>query len=189
MISDDTIGYVHVKDLYRANQRRRPVRSVLRSVGFIARDRASVELALNRFQTARTPLAIVVDEHGGTSGIVTLQDVIEELIGEVQDEFDQDAPIVEPGDDGAGRRQARLDYLLETVGLPTGRGLPHLGRTSVRAAARRPRVGDEVTLGNFSAQVLEVDGMRIARVLLIPQPEVRRKVETNLRQTRARRRR
>ncbi|NLG66630.1 MAG: HlyC/CorC family transporter, partial [Actinobacteria bacterium] len=95
---DDTIGYVHVKDLYRANPER-PVRSVLRSVGFIA-ETASVELALNRFQTARTPLAIVVDEHGGTSGIVTLQDVIEELIGEVQDEFDQDAPIVEPGDDG-----------------------------------------------------------------------------------------
>ena len=170
---DDTIGYVHVKDLYRANPER-PVRSVLRSVGFIA-ETASVELALNRFQTARTPLAIVVDEHGGTSGIVTLQDVIEELIGEVQDEFDQDAPIVEPGDDGTfsvdGR--ARLDYLLETVGLNLpAEGFPTLGGRVFEQLQRRPRVGDEVTLGNFSAQVLEVDGMRIARVLLIPQPEV-----------------
>ena len=170
---DDTIGYVHVKDLYRANPER-PVRSVLRSVGFIA-ETASVELALNRFQTARTPLAIVVDEHGGTSGIVTLQDVIEELIGEVQDEFDQEAPIVEPGDDGTfsvdGR--ARLDYLLETVGLNLpAEGFPTLGGRVFEQLQRRPRVGDEVTLGNFSAQVLEVDGMRIARVLLIPQPEV-----------------
>ncbi|NLE74193.1 MAG: HlyC/CorC family transporter [Actinobacteria bacterium] len=166
---DDTIGYVHVKDIYRADLDK-PVRSVLRPVSFIA-ETASVEIALSRFQTARTPLVIVVDEHGGTSGIVTLQDVVEELIGEVQDEFDQDAPLVEPVENGAfsvdGR--ARLDYLLEHVGLDLpAEGFPTLGGRVFEQLQRRPHAGDEVILGNFSARVLQVDGMRIARVLLAP---------------------
>ncbi len=164
---DDTIGYVHVKDLYRANPDK-PVRSVLRPVGFIA-ETASVEVALSRFQTARTPLVIVVDEHGGTSGIVTLQDVVEELIGEVQDEFDHEAPLVETAEDGAFSVDggARLDYLLEHIGLDLpAEGFPTLGGRVFEQLQRRPHVGDEVVLGNFSARVLEVDGMRIARVLL-----------------------
>lgn len=169
---DDTIGYVHVKDLYRANPDR-PVRSVLRPIGFIS-ETASVELALNRFRTTRTPLAIVVDEHGGTSGLVTLQDVVEELIGEVQDEFDQEAPEVEPGENGSYSVDggARLDYLQERIGLelPT-EGFPTLGGRVFEQLQRRPRVGDEVVLGNYLARVLEVDGLRIARVLLTPLPQ------------------
>src|SRR5680860_1189367 len=88
---DDTIGYVHVKDLYRADPEK-PVRSAMRPISFIS-ETASIEIVLRRFQSTRTPLAIVVDEHGGTAGLVTIQDVVEELIGEVQDEFDREAPV------------------------------------------------------------------------------------------------
>ncbi|MCJ7795436.1 MAG: hemolysin family protein, partial [Thermoleophilia bacterium] len=114
---DDTIGYVHVKDLYRAD-RSRSVRTLLRPIGFIA-ETASIELALKRFQSTRTPLAIVVDEHGGTAGLVTIQDVIEELIGEVQDEFDHEAPLVEELSEGSYSVDgaARLDYLEEAIDL------------------------------------------------------------------------
>lgn len=166
---DDTIGYVHVKDLYRAD-RSQPVRSLLRPIGFIS-ETASIEIALLRFQSTRTPLAIVVDEHGGTAGIVTIQDVIEELIGEVQDEFDRDAPIVEIVDGGGFSVDggARLDYLEEAVGLRLDdEGFPTLGGRVFEQLQRRPRVGDEVSVGNFRARVLEVDGMRISRVLLVP---------------------
>ena len=96
---DNIVGYVHVKDLYRA-PRDATLRRLLRPIGFIA-ETSNIELALQRFQSTRTPLAIVVDEHGGTAGIVTIQDVVEELIGEVQDEFDLEAPLVED----RGRRQ------------------------------------------------------------------------------------
>jgi CBS domain containing-hemolysin-like protein len=164
---DNIVGYVHVKDLYRAPQDS-ALRRLLRPIGFIA-ETSNIEIALQRFQSTRTPLAIVVDEHGGTAGIVTIQDVVEELIGEVQDEFDQEAPLVEKHDfrtysiDGA----ARVDYLEETLGLQVPEeGFPTLGGRVFEQLQRRPRVDDEVRLGNFDAKVLEVDGMRICRVLL-----------------------
>jgi CBS domain containing-hemolysin-like protein len=164
---DNIVGYVHVKDLYRA-PRDAGLKRLLRPIGFIA-ETSNIEVALQRFQSTRTPLAIVVDEHGGTAGIVTIQDVVEELIGEVQDEFDQEAPEVEDrGDqsysvDGA----ARIDYLEEKLGLRVPEeGFPTLGGRVFEQLQRRPRVGDEARVGNFDARVLEVDGMRICRVLL-----------------------
>jgi CBS domain containing-hemolysin-like protein len=166
---DDAIGYVHVKDLYRTSPEK-TVRSVLRPIGFIA-ETASIAAALQRFQSTRTPLAVVVDEHGGTSGIVTLQDVVEELIGEVQDEFDHEAPLIESLDEGSYSVDgaARIDFLSEGIGLQVpDEGFPTLGGRVFEQIQRRPRVGDEVVVGAFQARVLAVDGMRIARVLLSP---------------------
>ncbi len=164
---DNVVGYVHVKDLYKAPQDG-TLRRLLRPIGFIA-ETSNIEVALQRFQSTRTPLAIVVDEHGGTAGIVTIQDVVEELIGEVQDEFDQEAPPVEERGDGAYSVDgaARVDYLEETLGLQVPEeGFPTLGGRVFEQLQRRPRVDDEVRVGNFHARVLEVDGMRIGRVLL-----------------------
>lgn len=170
---DDTIGYVHVKELYRVDPSR-SVRSLLRPIGFIS-ETASIEMALQRFQSTHTPLAIVVDEHGGTAGIVTIQDVVEELIGEVQDEFDREAPLVEEHPQGGWSVDggARIEYLEEALGYEfPDAGYPTLGGRVFEQLQRRPRVGDEVDIGSFHAHVLEVDGMRISRVLLVPfEPE------------------
>jgi len=164
---DNVVGYIHVKDLYRA-PRDAGLRRLLRPIGFIA-ETSNIEVALQRFQSTRTPLALVVDEHGGTAGIVTIQDVVEQLIGEVQDEFDQEAPVVQRLDeqtysvDGA----ARIDELEESLGLQLAEdGFPTLGGRVFEQLQRRPRVGDEAVLGGYRARVTEVDGMRIGRVLL-----------------------
>jgi CBS domain containing-hemolysin-like protein len=164
---DNVVGYIHVKDLYRA-PRDAGLRRLLRPVGFIS-ETANIELALQRFQSTRTPLALVVDEHGGTAGIVTIQDVVEQLIGEMQDEFDQEDPVVQQvGEDtysvdGA----ARVDELEDSLGLQVPEeGFPTLGGRVFEQLQRRPRVGDEVQLGNYDARVTEVDGMRICRVFL-----------------------
>jgi CBS domain containing-hemolysin-like protein len=130
-------------------------------------------LALQRFQSTRTPLAIVVDEHGGTAGMVTIQDVVEELIGEVQDEFDQEAPMVEVNGDGSYSvdGSARIDYLEDFFGLDfPDEGFPTLGGRVFEQLQRRPQVNDEAIVGDFCARVLDVDGMRISRVLLTPRP-------------------
>jgi CBS domain containing-hemolysin-like protein len=164
---DNIVGYIHVKDLYRA-PRNSTLRRLLRPVGFLA-ETSNVEVALQRFQSTRTPLAIVVDEHGGTAGIVTVQDVVEELIGEMQDEFDSEAPLVEHLDNGdySVDGAARVDYLEQALGLKVPEeGFPTLGGRVFEQLQRRPRVGDEAEVGNFRARVLEVDGMRICRVLL-----------------------
>jgi CBS domain containing-hemolysin-like protein len=126
-------------------------------------------VALHRFQSTRTPLAIVVDEHGGTAGIVTIQDVVEELIGEVQDEFDMEAPEIEEQGDGTYSVDggARIDFLEDALGLHLSEdGFPTLGGRVFEQLQRRPREGDEVQVGDFHARVTEVDGMRISRVLL-----------------------
>jgi CBS domain containing-hemolysin-like protein len=164
---DNILGYVHVKDIYRA-----PVsgtlRRLLRPVGFIS-ETSNIELALQRFQSTRTPLAIVVDEHGGTAGMVTIQDVVEELIGEVQDEFDLEGPLVEVREDGSYSVDggARIDYLEDFFNLEfPDEGFPTLGGRVFEQLQRRPRVNDEAVVGDFHARVLEVDGMRISRVLL-----------------------
>jgi CBS domain containing-hemolysin-like protein len=164
---DNVVGYIHVKDLYRA-PRDAGLRRLLRPVGFIS-ETANIELALQRFQSTRTPIALVVDEHGGTAGIVTVQDVVEQLIGEMQDEFDQEEPVVQQvGEDtysvdGA----ARVDELEDSLYLRVPEeGFPTLGGRVFEQLQRRPRVGDEVQLGNYDARVTEVDGMRICRVLL-----------------------
>ncbi len=170
---DNIVGYIHVKDLYRA-ARDASLRRLLRPIGFIA-ESSNIELALQRFQSTRTPLALVVDEHGGTAGIVTIQDVVEQLIGEVQDEFDLEEPLVHVIDsenysvDGAARideLEEALDLLLPEEGFPT------LGGRVFEQLQRRPHVGDEVILGEYRARVTEVDGMRIVRVLLTHESHV-----------------
>lgn len=164
---DNIVGYVHVKDLYRMPLDA-TLRRLLRPIGFIA-ETSNIELALQRFQSTRTPLTIVVDEHGGTAGIVTIQDVVEELIGEVQDEFDLEAPEVEDRGDGSYSIDggARIDYLESLLGLDVPEeGFPTLGGRVFEQLQRRPQVDDEAHIGEFHARVLEVDGMRISRVLL-----------------------
>ncbi len=169
---DNIVGYVHVKDVYRASGSD-TLRRMLRPIGFIA-ETSNIELALQRFQSTRTPLAIVVDEHGGTAGMVTIQDVVEELIGEIQDEFDAEGPLVEVLEDGTYSVDggARMDYLEGFFNLSfPDEGFPTLGGRVFEQLQRRPREGDEVTVGSFLARVLEVDGMRISRVLMAPLPE------------------
>jgi len=164
---DNIVGYVHVKDLYRA-PRDATLRRLLRPIGFIA-ETSNIEVALQRFQSTRTPLIVVVDEHGGTAGIVSVQDVVEELIGEVQDEFDLEGPLIQGRDNGSYSVDggARIDYLEEILGLHVPEeGFPTLGGRVFEQLQRRPRVGDTATVGNFHAEVLAVDGMRICRVLL-----------------------
>ncbi len=164
---DNIVGYMHVKDLYRA-ERTGGLLRLIRPIGFIA-ETANIEVALQRFQSTRTPLAIVVDEHGGTAGIVTIQDVVEELIGEVQDEFDLEGPPIERQSNGSYSvdGSTRVDDLEEALGMKIPEeGFPTLGGRVFEQLQRRPRVGDEVQVGDFLAEVTEVDGMRISRVLL-----------------------
>ena len=173
---DNIVGYVHVKDLYRAPLDD-TLKRLLRPIGFIA-ESSNIELALQRFQSTRTPLALVVDEHGGTAGIVTIQDVVEQLIGEVQDEFDQEDPLVHKLDDDrySVDGAARMDELEESLNLHLPQeGFPTLGGRVFEQLQRRPRVGDEVPLGLYRAQVTEVDGMRIVRVLLSRMDEAAKK--------------
>ena len=130
---------------------------------------------LRRFQESRIHMAVVVDEHGSTSGVVTLEDILEEMVGEIEDEFDRPRreAVVEAGgvyrvEGSVSLRELgeRLDLPLEDEDVDTLGGLvqKHLGRFA--------EVGDVVRLGRFEARVLRIGRRRVGTVELRPAKDV-----------------
>src|SRR5438876_1003706 len=161
------IGIVHVKDLVGIDRdSRASAREVMRKVPVIP-ETMRLDQALAEFRRQRVQLAVVLDEFGGTAGLVTLEDVIEQLVGEVQDEFDREAPAFKeegPGTyvvDGLTALDAlreRLQLLLVDEPYDTVGGLV-FGRLGRLAA-----VGDTVEIEGYRFQVTGVDGRRVAQV-------------------------
>jgi magnesium and cobalt exporter, CNNM family len=167
---DHIIGIVHVKDLVGVDKDNRTrARDVMRKVPVMP-ETMRLDEALAEFRRQRVQLAIVLDEFGGTAGLVTLEDVIEQLVGEVQDEFDIEAPAFKeeaPGTfvvDGLTSLEALRDRLGVTLvdepydtvgGLVFGR----LGRLAA--------VGDAIEIEGYRFQVTAVDGRRVAQVRVV----------------------
>ena len=117
-------------------------------------------------------LAVVVDEYGGTSGIVTMEDILEELIGEIQDEFDEEMPKVHALDDGRLSVDASLavDELPELLGIPDEEhaGVDTIGGLVLLSLGRMARTGDVVDIGGRRVEVARMRGRRIIRVTIDP---------------------
>jgi putative hemolysin len=130
---------------------------------------------LRELREQRQQLAVVVDEYGATAGIVALEDVLEEIVGEIEDEFDLPDTTLRRLDDTtvevAG--SMTIDDFNETVGtaLPQDRSARTLAGLVFDELGRRPRVGDAVTLGRVTLTVAEMDGLRIARLTVAPVPD------------------
>ncbi len=104
---DDVLGVIFLKDVIRDDDNTRPVVAVMREATFVPESKPVDDL-LSEMQAARTHLVIVVDEYGGTAGLVTIEDILEEIVGEIRDEYDVERPPVEHLPDGAIRVTARL---------------------------------------------------------------------------------
>jgi CBS domain containing-hemolysin-like protein len=105
---DDVVGILYLKDLIRADQAQAvEVRALMRAASFVPESKPIDDL-LSEMQAARTHIAIVVDEYGGTAGLVTIEDILEEIVGEITDEYDVERPPVERLGDGSVRVSARL---------------------------------------------------------------------------------
>ena len=117
---DDVLGVVYLKDLVRADQNA-PVEQIMRSAEFVPESKPVDDL-LSQMQAQRSHMAIVVDEYGGTAGLVTIEDILEEIVGEITDEYDVERPPVERLPDGSVRVSARL--AVEDLGELFGVRLP-----------------------------------------------------------------
>ncbi len=166
---DNIIGILHLKDLVRQQLAGEPfdLRALLRQVPFVP-ETVPVKTLLASFRRLRQHMAIVLDEHGGTQGLVTLEDLLEEVVGEVRDEFDvgeEDAlTIIAPGHLMA-LGTAQLHELEEAVSLGEhGHDVHTVGGLVLAELGRRPLVGDEVRVGNVAFRVEAVDGLTIRRV-------------------------
>jgi CBS domain containing-hemolysin-like protein len=174
---DDVIGIAYTKDLMRIERAGRGAERVeahARAAHYVPETKRVAGL-LREMQDRKFHQSIVVDEYGGTAGLVTLEDLIEELVGEIVDEFDVEEPTVERRADGsvvvAGRMPlSEADELLDAE-LPEG-AWDTVGGLMLDLAGRVPRQGEAVEVGGFRLVAERVQGRRIGRVRIERRPVV-----------------
>ncbi len=166
--SDDVIGFLHVRDLFQSEVSGRSVR-----VGEIARDMLmlpgtrEVLPALADMRREGVHLAIVVDEYGGTAGLLTIEDILEEIVGEIRDEFDEEEPVVRKTEDGSYSTEGRIPIKAVNEVLGSAFESEDFGTTGglvLGLLGRPPKVGDEVASDGYIFRVESVDGARIAQL-------------------------
>jgi len=169
---DHIVGILYAKDLLlwlRSGQREASIGSLLRTAHFVP-DTMKVDALLKDLQARKVHLAIVVDEYGGTAGLVTIEDVIEEIVGEIQDEYDVDEqPITELGaGDLEVDARVPIDDINDLTGLRlTSEESDRIGGIVFERLGRVPKVGDTVHLdGDVTITVLSMDGLRLRRLRL-----------------------
>jgi putative hemolysin len=171
--ADDVSGFLHVRDLYDPELSGQSVR-----VGELARPvlmlpgTNRVLTSLQQMRREGQHLAIVVDEYGGTAGIVTLEDLVEELVGEIRDEYDIDQPeTMRLGETVEVDGLLNIEDFLEETGveLPEGPYETAAGFV-VSALGRFPELGDIVAVNGHRLEVTKVDGRRAERIRVTPGP-------------------
>ena len=166
---DDVVGIVYAKDLMRAMRDRlgsTPIRPLLRPPVFVPETKRVSEL-LKEMQARQRHMSIVIDEYGGTAGLATLEDLIEELVGEIVDEFDVEDPQLEPLPNGDWRVNARmpLDEVNELLRLDLPEGdWDTIGGLVFNALGHVPTEGEAVEIDGHRLRAERVDGRRIGRV-------------------------
>ena len=173
---DNIIGILYVKDLFRRLARGEKdvqIRPYLRSAQFVPESKKIDEL-LRDMQKEKVHIAIVVDEYGGTSGLVTIEDLVEEIVGEIRDEYDVEQEMVLPVSENEALMDARVPFedVRETfdLDLPPADAAPNydtLGGFVVAQLGRFPKSGEAVEAGGAKFVVESVEGRRIRRVRVI----------------------
>jgi putative hemolysin len=163
---DDILGYVHSFDLFKDPKN---IKSMLRPVEYVPETMYAKDV-LNVLIKKRKSLAVVLDEYGGTSGIMTVEDVIEELVGEIEDEHDTIELTEEKTNDNTYTFSARLevDYINEIykIQLPEGEHYETLGGFIVNHTEEIPEKNQEITIEQFHFAIKEVSNTKIELVQL-----------------------
>ena len=171
---DNVIGFVHVRDLLGPGvaNRSAPLGGIVRPVKFLPISK-TVLSSLSEMRRERAHLAVVVDDYGGTAGIVTLEDLVEELIGDIRDEYDleQEQATKLPAGEVEVDGLLNLDEFREQTGIELPEGPYETVAGYVLAAlGRLPSQGDSVPVAGHTITVTELDGRRIARLRVAPTP-------------------
>ncbi len=168
---DDIVGVAYAKDLLQLSEDpegEKDLEDLLRPPYVVPETKKAAEL-LKEFQQEKIHLAIVVDEHGTTAGLVTLEDLLEEIVGEIQDEYDDEDPMYEALSDGSYLVHARLniDTLNDILDLDiTPDGFETVGGLVFNELGRVPEPGEAVPFRNFRIVVREVEGQRIIKAVV-----------------------
>ena len=173
--TDNILGLVYLKDLVqqaRSGAGRQSVRVVVREAVFVPESKRVAEL-LREMQTEKFHMAIVVDEYGGTAGLVTMEDLLEEIVGEISDEYDAEEPGVEvlPGGGIRAPGRASIDEVSEALGIE----LPDaewdtVGGLVFNLLGHVPEADETVRFQGLEFRTERVDGRRIVLVSIVPVP-------------------
>ncbi|MGL4945558.1 MAG: hemolysin family protein, partial [Fusobacteriaceae bacterium] len=170
---DDVIGILYVKDILNSVKRgetEKQIKEFVRVPYFVPETKSIIEI-LKEFQLKKVHIAMVLDEYGGVVGLVTIEDLIEEIVGEIRDEFDQE-------EEETVIKISETEYLIDamidietlnkelSLDLPISEDYESLGGLITTELSRVCIIGDEVILGDVRLEVKELDKMRISRVLL-----------------------
>ncbi len=170
---DHTIGLVHIKDIFRTERPLQSLEEVARQIVFVP-DSLRLDRLLKRMRAERFHMAAVMDEYGGVSGVVAFEDVIEEIVGPVQDEFDLEKPeLVAAGD---GSYQVSGGMLVEELEAALGvefseRDEDTIGGVVLSELGRLPSAGERVEVGPLEIEVVDVRRNRIVSLRIhVKQP-------------------
>ena len=167
---DHIIGFLHVKDLMESLVTGKKVsfRRLARKV-FVVPESMDVSVLLKTMQKNRSQLAIVVDEYGGTAGMVTIEDIIEEIVGEIQDEFDEERPTIEKRSENIYSIDARmlLEDLDDLIGINIeDEDVDTVGGWLYDKLGTEPQIGQQSSYEGNIFSIEEVEGLRITRILI-----------------------
>jgi CBS domain containing-hemolysin-like protein len=167
---DDLVGIVHVKQILAAlsERERDPVSSIVREPMFVPGTR-EVEDVLADMKRIKAQMAVVLDEYGGTAGIVTMEDLLEEIVGEIYDEYDEAEPLPQAAADGI---TLPGDMEIQDVNEAYDLEISHedyltIGGYVFGQLGRLPQVGDRVTVGDVRFEVLEMEGLRVDKLRMV----------------------
>ena len=175
--ADQIIGVLYVKDLFRRLARGEKdvtVRPFLRPAQFVPESK-KVDALLREMQKDKVHIAIVVDEYGGTAGLVTIEDLVEEIVGEIRDEYDVEDELVLPVSENEAIMDGRVAFseVQETFGIDPPDGADEfdtLGGFLTHELGRLPKPGETVERDGVKFVVESVDGRRVGRVRVIREP-------------------
>ena len=176
---DDVVGLVYLKDLVRRNQdhdraKQTKLDEVMRAPTFVPESKR-VDQLLSEMQSTYSHMAIVIDEYGGTAGLITIEDILEEIVGEIRDEYDVEQAPVEPLPDGSFRVTARLAVEdlgeLFDVEIPRGDDVETVGGLLAQVIGRVPIAGSvahtyglELTAESIGGRRNRIDTVLVRRI-------------------------
>jgi CBS domain containing-hemolysin-like protein len=165
---DNVLGFVHLKDLYKhqVEGTNRNIESIIREVNFIPESK-SISALLKLFKKEKSQIAVIIDEYGGTSGLVTVEDILEEIVGEIQDEFDEEGNEIVKTEDGSYIVEGKV--LIETVmdlidADIEVENIDTIGGWIYSQLKSYPKVNDKLIHENYEFIVLKCDKKRISKV-------------------------